>query len=61
MYGMNEEIVIDITILHMFEHHAVKPEEMTACMRLKIEENVRAHHSPLPTSHSSYNNHFGEY
>ena len=57
-YGISEERVIYNTILHMLEHHAIKPEEMTACMKLKILENIRVHHPPLPTSLSSYNNHF---
>ena len=40
IYGIDEEIVIDNTILHLFENHAIEPEEMTTCMRLKISENV---------------------
>jgi len=57
IYGISEETVIDDTIIHMSENHAIKPEEMTTCMRLQITENVRVcvHHSTLP---SSYNNHF---
>jgi predicted small metal-binding protein len=46
IYGISEENVIDNTILHMFECHAIKPEEMTSCMSLKIKENVRIFHSP---------------
>ena len=48
IYGISEETVIDDTILHMSENHAIKPEEMTTCMRLKITENVRVcvHHFP---------------
>lgn len=57
-YGISEERVIYNTILHMLEYHAIKPEEMTACMKLKILENIRVHHPPLPTSPSSYNNSF---
>jgi predicted small metal-binding protein len=57
-YGISEERVIYNTILHMLEYHAIKPEEMTACMKLKILEYIRVHHPPLPTSPSSYNNHF---
>ena len=40
IYGMSEETVIYNTILHMFESHAIEPEEMTTCMRLKIIENM---------------------
>jgi predicted small metal-binding protein len=57
-YGISEERVIYNTILHMLEYHAIKPEEMTSCMKLKILENIRVHHPPLPTSPSSYNNDF---
>jgi predicted small metal-binding protein len=60
IYGISGETVIDNTILHMYENHAIKPEEMITCMRLKIIENVQAHQSPPPTSHSSYNNRFSE-
>ena len=56
IHGINEETTIDTAILHMFDCHAIKPEEMTACMRLKIIENMR-HHPPLPASPSSYKNH----
>ena len=56
IHGMNEEAAINSTILHLFENHAIRQEEMTACMRLKIIENVRRH-PPLPASPSSYKNH----
>jgi predicted small metal-binding protein len=56
--GISEERVVYNTILHMLEYHAIKPGEMTACMKLKILENIRVHHSPLPRSSSSLNNHF---
>jgi predicted small metal-binding protein len=52
IYGISEETTIDNTILHMYEYHAISPEEMTTCMRLKITENVHVHHSPLPISPS---------
>ena len=57
-YGISEERVIYNTILHMLEYHAIKPEEMTAYMKLKILENIHVHHSPPPAGPSSYNNHF---
>ena len=57
-YGISEERVVYDTILHMLEYHAIKPEEMTTCMKLKILENIRVHHSPLPIGPSSYNNNF---
>jgi predicted small metal-binding protein len=61
IYGINEETTTYNIVLHLFEDHAIAPEEMTACMKLKIIENLRVHHSPLPTSHSSYNTYFGGY
>jgi hypothetical protein len=59
--GMNEETVTYNTILHMLEYHAIKPEEMTSCMKLKILESICVHQSPPLTSLSSYNSHFSEY
>ena len=58
IYGMSEETVIYNTILHMFESHAIDPEEMTTSMKLKIMENMYVHYSPSPRSPSLYNNHF---
>jgi predicted small metal-binding protein len=40
IFGNSEEKVVDITILHMFEHHAINPEEMTSEMKWKIKENL---------------------
>lgn len=40
IYGIDKDTVIDNAILHLFENHAIEPEEMTTCMRLKIIENV---------------------
>ena len=51
IYGNTEEKVANETFLHMFEHHAINPEEMTTSMRMKIKENVSIHHSPPPQSH----------
>ncbi len=31
---------MDTMIIHMYECHAINPEEMTTCMRLKIRENI---------------------
>jgi predicted small metal-binding protein len=38
--GISEKKVVDETITHMYEYHAINPEEMTTCMRLKIRENI---------------------
>jgi predicted small metal-binding protein len=39
--GMSETQVMDMTVSHMFEYHAINPEEMTTCMKTKIRENMR--------------------
>ena len=52
IYGISEENVIYNTILHIFEYHAIEPNEMTIGMGLKIMENVHAIHSPPPESPS---------
>jgi predicted small metal-binding protein len=38
--GSSEKKVMDKTIIHMFEYHAINPEEMTTCMKLKVKENI---------------------
>ena len=43
IYGNTEEKVAIETFLHMFEHHAINPEEMTTSMRMKIKENMQIH------------------
>lgn len=57
IYGVSEELVIYNTILHLLEYHAIRPEEMTADMKLKIE-NIYVHYPPPLTSPSFYNSHF---
>ncbi len=42
----------------MSENHAIVPEEMTTCMRLKMIENMQVHHSAPLTSQLEYKNHF---
>jgi hypothetical protein len=58
IYGIGEERVIYNTILHMLEYHAILPEEMTTCMKLKMLENIRVDHSPPRQSPLRYNSHF---
>jgi predicted small metal-binding protein len=60
IYGISEGQVIETTILHMFENHAIKPEEMTTCMKLKIKENIHTHTAPSIRGQLENNNHFGE-
>lgn len=40
MFGNSEEKVMEKAIIHMDEYHAINPEEMTTCLRLKIRENI---------------------
>ncbi len=40
IFGMNAKEVMDETILHMFEYHAVNPQEMTSEMKSKIGDNI---------------------
>jgi predicted small metal-binding protein len=35
-----EEEIIKKTVEHIWEHHAIKPEEMTSEMKVKIKENI---------------------
>lgn len=49
IYGLSRESGVDNAIIHMFEYHAIRPEEMTTCMRLKIMENVRVHNYSPPS------------
>ena len=43
IYGNTAEKVVDETSLHMFEYHAINPDEMTTSMRLKIKEIMQIH------------------
>jgi hypothetical protein len=40
IFGSSKKKTIDMAIMHMFEHHAINPEELTTCMKLKIKENI---------------------
>jgi predicted small metal-binding protein len=53
VFGDSEEKVMENTIKHMFELHAINPLEMTSCMRLKIRENT--HISSVKSLSSSEN------
>ncbi len=44
---MNEKEVMDETILHMFEYHAINPEEMTSEMKSKIRKNIHLYRNSL--------------
>ena len=40
IFGNRVENVVDRTISHMFEYHAINPEEITSEMMWKIRNNV---------------------
>jgi predicted small metal-binding protein len=40
IFGNSEETAMDTMTIHMYEYHAINPEEMTTCMRLKIREYI---------------------
>lgn len=40
IFGAGENETMENAIAHMFEYHAIIPEEMTTCMKLKISENI---------------------
>jgi len=39
--GTSEDEVFNKAIQHAYEVHAIKPEEMTSDMKVKIQENIR--------------------
>jgi predicted small metal-binding protein len=41
MEGVSEEEVLNKAQRHAYEVHAIKPEEMTSDMKVKIQENIR--------------------
>ena len=40
IFGDSEYRVMQNAVIHMYEYHAIIPEEMTTCMKLKISENI---------------------
>ena len=46
IFGNNEYAVMHNAVVHMHEYHAIIPEEMTACMKLKIRENIHSYGDP---------------
>ena len=40
IYGTSENNVVNSAITHMYEYHAINPEEMTTCMKSKICKNI---------------------
>jgi len=50
--GMNENKVMDETIVHMFEYHAIDPKEMTSEMKSRIKQNIRASRVTVRVHHT---------
>lgn len=42
IFGKSKEKVMDKTIMHMFEYHAINPGEMTSEMKSRIKQNIKA-------------------
>lgn len=40
IFGDSEYRVMQNAVIHMYEYHAIIPEEMTTCMKLKISNNI---------------------
>ena len=40
IFGASEGEAMKNAMVHMFDYHAIDPEEMTTCMRLRIKEKI---------------------
>jgi predicted small metal-binding protein len=49
IFGNSEYAVMHNAVVHMHEYHAIIPEEMTTCMKLKIRENIHSYCDPART------------
>jgi len=47
IFGMNEKEVMDETIVHMFEYHAINRQEMTSEMKSKIRDNMHLYRNSV--------------
>ena len=47
IFGDDEDSVMKNAISHMCEYHAVDPEEMTTCMKMKIMKNMHLYRDML--------------
>jgi predicted small metal-binding protein len=47
IFGDSEYRVMQNAVLHMYEYHAIIPEEMTTCMKLKISENIHSYRDSM--------------
>jgi predicted small metal-binding protein len=56
IFGKSEEKVMHTMVMHMYEFHAINPEEMTTCMRLKIRENIQSYRNLVRAENQSKEN-----
>jgi predicted small metal-binding protein len=47
IFGTNEKEVMDETIVHMFEYHAINRQEMTSEMKSKIRDNMHLYRNSV--------------
>lgn len=47
IFGDSECRIIQNAIIHMHEYHAIIPEEMTTCMKMKIRENIHSYRDSM--------------
>jgi predicted small metal-binding protein len=47
IFGDDEDSVMKNAISHMCEYHAIDPDEMTTCMKMKIMENMHLYRDLL--------------
>jgi predicted small metal-binding protein len=47
VFGTNEKEVMDETIVHMFEYHAINRQEMTSEMKSKIRDNIHLYRNSV--------------
>ena len=47
IFGDDEYSIMKNAISHMYEYHAIDPEEMTTCMRIKIMKNMHLYRDML--------------
>jgi predicted small metal-binding protein len=52
IFGMSENKVMNETIVHMFEYHAIDPREMTSEMKLRIKQNIKASRVTVHVQHT---------
>jgi predicted small metal-binding protein len=50
IFGDSEYRVMQNAVNHMYEYHAIVPEEMTACMKLKIRESIHSYRDSARTN-----------